>query len=320
MPAGAAVRGDQELLADYAVAGLPAGGHHRAADRDDTVDDLEDPALLLPGIGVEGDGTHRQPRRGGVWGLVRFGTGRAELGPVAGQQSQGQHGHGHHHDGRHHDPHRSAAAQTVAGLPGGWHPVVEQQGVVRGRLLQHVRIVGVVRVVGVVQVSAAGRGHQAGRAFPDGRPVVAPPVLPGKAVVLVDAGAGIHRRAQRDRHPPGPARGVMRARPLRCGRLLRFRRQRRRRLRQRRLRQRRLRRALVRRLRSGAPLPLDAGFGPEPVRALPWGQAGLIGTYGLPARRAGTGGLETRATRAAVAGLSGAEAPARRLRGQRGGP
>ena len=51
-----------------------------------------------------------------------------------------------------------------------------------------------------------GRGHQAGRTLPDGRPVVAPPIVPAGAVVLVDPGVGEHGCAQRDPHPPGPVR------------------------------------------------------------------------------------------------------------------
>ena len=51
VPAGPGIGRNQELLTGHAVAGLRAGGHHRAADGDDSVDDLEDPALLLPRAG-----------------------------------------------------------------------------------------------------------------------------------------------------------------------------------------------------------------------------------------------------------------------------
>src|SRR6516162_8228007 len=70
----------------------------------------------------------------------------------------------------------------------------------------------------------------------------------------------------------------------------------------------------------GAAFPIDAGFGPEAVRALPRGRAGVIGALAFRARLAGTGGLEARAARAAVACPGRTEAPTLRLRRQRGGP
>ena len=187
VPAGPAVRRDQELLADHAVAALRAGRHDRAAGGDDAADDLEDPALLLPGIGVEGDRAHRQPRRGGVRGLVlaRSWAGRtwargrsAAPGPARPRPPP-----------RWQAPRSSWGGGRAGGgrPPGAWRPATEHQGVAGRRLLQRVRVVP---VVPVVRVSGVGRGHQAGRAFPDGRPVVAPAVLPGRAVVFVDAGVG----------------------------------------------------------------------------------------------------------------------------------
>ena len=118
VPAGPGVGRDQELLTDHAVTALRAGGHQRAANGDDAVDDLEDPALLLPRIGVEGNRAQRQPRRDGLRRLVLVGGERAELQPVAGQQGQRQCGHGHHHDDGHHDRHGAAAGPAGAGPTG----------------------------------------------------------------------------------------------------------------------------------------------------------------------------------------------------------
>ena len=73
-------------------------------------------------------------------------------------------------------------------------------------------------------------------------------------------------------------------------------------------------------LRSGAPLPLDAGFGPDLVRALPRGRARPLGTRALGAWLVGTGGLEARAARPAVARLGWAQGLAGWLRRQWGGP
>ena len=100
--------------------------------------------------------------------------------------------------------HGAAAAQAGAGRPGAWRPATEHQGVAGRRLLQRVRVVP---VVPVVRVSGVGRGHQAGRAFPDGRPVVAPAVLPGRAVNFVDAGVGVHGAPEGTGTRPGQPAG-----------------------------------------------------------------------------------------------------------------
>ena len=73
-------------------------------------------------------------------------------------------------------------------------------------------------------------------------------------------------------------------------------------------------------LRGRAPLPLDAGLGPELVRALPRGKTRPFGTRTLGTCLVGPGGLEARAARAAVARLGRAQGPAGWLRRQRGGP
>ena len=190
LPAGTGVRGDQELLAHYAVTGLRAHRHDRVARGDDAVDGLEGAALLLSGIGVEGDRGQRQLRRDGVRGPVLVSGERAELRPMTGQQRQGQDSHRHQHDGRHHDRRGAAAEQAGAGPPGGGHAVVEQEGVVRPS---------------PAVLARPGRGHQVGRTFPDRWPVVAPPVVPVRAVILVDPGVGKDGRAQRDAHGSGPA-------------------------------------------------------------------------------------------------------------------
>ena len=122
---------------------------------------------------------------------------------MTGQQRERQDGHGHQHDGRHRDRRGAAAEQAGAGPPGAGHPVVEQEGVVRPR---------------PAGLARPGRGHQAGRTLPDGRPVVAPPVVPVRAVVLIDPGVGEHGRAQRDPHRLGPA-GVGRVGPAGGGRV-----------------------------------------------------------------------------------------------------
>ena len=194
LPAGTGVRGDQELLAHHAVAGLRAHRHDRVARGDDAVDGLEDAALLLSGIGVEGDRGQRQLGRDGVRGVrgpVLVSGERAELRPMTGQQRERQDGHRHQHDGRHRDRRGAAAEQAGAGPPGGGHAVVvEQEGVVRPS---------------PAVLARPGRGHQAGRTFPDGWPVVGPPVVPVRAVILVDPGVGEDGRAQRDAHGSGPA-------------------------------------------------------------------------------------------------------------------
>ncbi len=83
------------------------------------------------------------------------------------------------------------------------------------------------------------------------------------------------------------------------------------------------------RLRGGALLPLDAGFGPKLVGPLPRRRARVsgalaVGAYGLGARvlgarPAGTGGLEARAARTAIPRPGRAE-DSERPRRQRGGP
>src|SRR5437016_5604982 len=54
-------------------------------------------------------------------------------------------------------------------------------------------------------------------------------------------------------------------------------------------------------LRGGAPLPLDAGLGPDLVRALPRGKARPLRARAPGARLVRRGGLEARAAGAAVA-------------------
>ena len=144
---------------------------------------------MLSGIGFEGDPGQRQPRRDGVRSPVLVSGERAELRPMTGQQRQGEDGHGHQHDNRHRDRCRAAAEQAGAGPPGGGHPVVKHEGVVRPS---------------PAGLARPGRGHQAGRTFPDGWPVIAPPVVPFRAVVLVDPGVRKDGRAQRDPHGSGP--------------------------------------------------------------------------------------------------------------------
>ena len=295
LPAGTGVRRDQELLADHAVAGLRAHRHDRVACGHDAVDGLEDPALLLSGIGVEGDRAQRQPRRDDARGPVLVRGQRAELRPVAGQQRKRQDGHGHQHDGRHRDRRGTAAEQAAAGPLGARHPVVEQEGVVRPR-----------------PAGLAPPGDQAGRTLPDGRPVVAPPVVPVRAVVLVDPWVGEHGRAERDRHLLGPAGlgrvvpvGIGRVAPVRVGRAL--------------VLPLRRGRALVLRLRRGrALLPLDAGLTPELVGTLPRGRSGRVrGGRARAGRRCGTAGLESGAARPTVQRLGRAQRTGRRLRRQR---
>ena len=69
------------------------------------------------------------------------------------------------------------------------------------------------------------------------------------------------------------------------------------------------------RLHGRLRVPLDAGFGPNPVRALPRGKVGAIGVRAFLAWLAGTGGLEARTARAAVACPGRAKAPAPGPRG-----
>src|SRR6185312_16019168 len=73
-------------------------------------------------------------------------------------------------------------------------------------------------------------------------------------------------------------------------------------------------------LRGRTPLPLDTGLGPELVRALPWGKTPPLGARVLGTCLVGTGGLEARAARAAIARAGRAQGPASWLRRQRGGP
>ncbi len=73
-------------------------------------------------------------------------------------------------------------------------------------------------------------------------------------------------------------------------------------------------------LRGRAPLPFDAGFGPEPMRALPRGKARPVAIRASGARLVGTRGLEARTACAAVARLGRSQGPASRLRRQRGRP
>ena len=73
-------------------------------------------------------------------------------------------------------------------------------------------------------------------------------------------------------------------------------------------------------LRGRAPLPFDAGFGPEPMRTLPRGKAWPVDIRASGAWLVGTRGLEARTACAAVARLGRARGPAGRLRRQRGRP
>ena len=73
-------------------------------------------------------------------------------------------------------------------------------------------------------------------------------------------------------------------------------------------------------LRGRAPLPCDAGFGPEPMRTLPRGKARPVDIRASGAWLVGTRGLEARTACAAVARLGRAQGPAGRLRRQRGRP
>ena len=73
-------------------------------------------------------------------------------------------------------------------------------------------------------------------------------------------------------------------------------------------------------LRGRAPLPFDAGVGPEPMRTLPRGKARPVDIRASGAWLVGTRGLEARTACAAVARLGRAQGPAGRLRRQRGGP
>ena len=73
-------------------------------------------------------------------------------------------------------------------------------------------------------------------------------------------------------------------------------------------------------LRGRAPLPFDAGFGPEPMRTLPRGKPRPVDIRASGAWLVGTRGLEARTACAAVARLGRAQGPAGRLRRQRGRP
>src|ERR1700683_814169 len=69
-PGGAAVDGDEELLADHAVAGLGAHRDDGVPRGHDAVHGLEDAALLLPG--VHADGQRRLRLRALIGGRVRL--------------------------------------------------------------------------------------------------------------------------------------------------------------------------------------------------------------------------------------------------------
>jgi hypothetical protein len=73
-------------------------------------------------------------------------------------------------------------------------------------------------------------------------------------------------------------------------------------------------------LRGRAPLPFDAGFGPEPMRTLPRGKARPADVRASGVWPVGAHGLEARTACAAVARLGRAQGPTSRLRRQRGRP
>ena len=263
--------------------------------------------------------------------LVLVGGERAELQPVAGQQRQGQHGHRHHHDGGHRDRH-GAAADAGRGRAAGSRASGGRTAGCRcpASSVRLVRVGGAPGRAGAARWAAGrrpsgppGRGRRPrrrrvrstparragpapGRASPRGRESPAMASAAARRAALAPgwrarraAGALAPGSRPRRRGLAGPGRPGVRPRAMR----------------------RSARRSGAGgQLRGGAPLPLDAGFGPEPVRALPRGKAGAIGTRALGAWLAGTGGLEARAACAAVARLGRAQAPARRLRRQRGGP
>ena len=91
--------------------------------------------------------------------------------------------------------------------------MIEQEGVVR-RLPPRSRLARARSGAWRSGARRSARPRAPGRAgaprWAAGRPptgLPGPAVVPGGAVVLVDAGVGEHRRAERDRHAPGPAGG-----------------------------------------------------------------------------------------------------------------
>ena len=124
-PAGAAVGGGEELLADDAVAALRAHGDDRVPRGDNAVYGLGDTAVLLPRVGAEGRGD----------GRVRLLVG-GQLTGILGMAGQGEyHGGGDDRERRSPDHRRPAANFGPPGAPGTGRGGLEQRGFRHGRPL-----------------------------------------------------------------------------------------------------------------------------------------------------------------------------------------